>query len=113
MILRPPRSTLFPYTTLFRSSFRDAVNAGLAEQKARGEVAVDRWARIEKGAAAWYACVVHAYVKAYRENLANPLLGMPAERGDAPLKLSLLEQALDHLSSALLSRPDRVQTNLR
>ena len=26
---------------------------------------------------------------------------------------SVEEQALDHLSSALLSRPDRVQTNLR
>src|SRR3712207_7022942 len=25
MIRRPPRSTLFPYTTLFRSSFREAV----------------------------------------------------------------------------------------
>src|SRR2546430_7463621 len=25
MIRRPPRSTLFPYTTLFRSQFRDAV----------------------------------------------------------------------------------------
>src|SRR3712207_7142443 len=25
MIRRPPRSTLFPYTTLFRSSVRDAV----------------------------------------------------------------------------------------
>src|SRR3712207_7471597 len=27
MIRRPPRSTLFPYTTLFRSTFRDAVGA--------------------------------------------------------------------------------------
>src|SRR2546430_11189217 len=25
MIRRPPRSTLFPYTTLFRSSFREAM----------------------------------------------------------------------------------------
>src|SRR3712207_7200626 len=28
MIRRPPRSTLFPYTTLFRSPFRDAQVAG-------------------------------------------------------------------------------------
>src|SRR5256884_5469208 len=28
MIRRPPRSTLFPYTTLFRSSFQLPVNAG-------------------------------------------------------------------------------------
>src|SRR2546430_17661852 len=27
MIRRPPRSTLFPYTTLFRSHFRGSVNA--------------------------------------------------------------------------------------
>src|SRR5436305_11826458 len=30
MILRPPRSTLFPYTTLFRSLLRDARQAELA-----------------------------------------------------------------------------------
>src|SRR2546430_5231569 len=28
MIRRPPRSTLFPYTTLFRSRILDAVSAG-------------------------------------------------------------------------------------
>src|SRR5256885_11513994 len=28
MIRRPPRSTLFPYTTLFRSEVRDAIRAG-------------------------------------------------------------------------------------
>src|SRR3712207_6939270 len=36
MIRRPPRSTLFPYTTLFRSDFtqqRGLTNAGLAEQQ--------------------------------------------------------------------------------
>src|SRR5256886_5231247 len=30
MIRRPPRSTLFPYTTLFRSLLRDALAAGAA-----------------------------------------------------------------------------------
>src|SRR2546422_5961360 len=38
MIRRPPRSTLFPYTTLFRSQFRRALNLrtqirGRVEQK--------------------------------------------------------------------------------
>src|SRR3712207_7984424 len=28
MIRRPPRSTLFPYTTLFRSGYRDVVRDG-------------------------------------------------------------------------------------
>src|SRR5687768_18248947 len=37
MILRPPRSTLFPYTTLFRSSFRF-----LADHRADGHQAAVR-----------------------------------------------------------------------
>src|SRR2546430_5619786 len=32
MIRRPPRSTLFPYTTLFRSVCRELYNAGLQER---------------------------------------------------------------------------------
>src|SRR5690242_20933948 len=32
MIRRPPRSTLFPYTTLFRSRFRHAGSEHIAEQ---------------------------------------------------------------------------------
>src|SRR5688572_31294877 len=31
MLRRPPRSTLFPYTTLFRSSMRTYTNLGIAE----------------------------------------------------------------------------------
>src|SRR5256885_7316482 len=38
MIRRPPRSTLFPYTTLFRSVFRELArpHAGHAEVQRRG-----------------------------------------------------------------------------
>src|SRR2546430_2160676 len=36
MIRRPPRSTLFPYTTLFRSLFRDAAKRGTAPKSERG-----------------------------------------------------------------------------
>src|SRR3712207_322325 len=40
MIRRPPRSTLFPYTTLFRSRLRDGTKSGLDrslhEQPAKG-----------------------------------------------------------------------------
>src|SRR2546430_9325392 len=32
MIRRPPRSTLFPYTTLFRSHFEDQLLAGLGRE---------------------------------------------------------------------------------
>src|SRR3712207_9059589 len=42
MIRRPPRSTLFPYTTLFRSPYVFAeVNAMKAAARARGEDVVD------------------------------------------------------------------------
>src|SRR5437763_12316389 len=33
MIPRPPRSTLFPYTTLFRSKTRSAVSAAISERQ--------------------------------------------------------------------------------
>src|ERR1043165_4009590 len=50
MIRRPPRSTLFPYTTLFRSLRRDAAvieRAELGEQRARfGERGLGR--RVEQ-----------------------------------------------------------------
>src|SRR5256885_11356851 len=39
MIRRPPRSTLFPYTTLFRSAIYDALT--LAQQQARQELRAD------------------------------------------------------------------------
>src|SRR3712207_8945619 len=57
MIRRPPRSTPFPYTTLFRSYSIDDVHPGMFEVDAGG-VAVagelyrlpdDVWARVEAG----------------------------------------------------------------
>src|ERR1039457_6051269 len=39
MIRRPPRSTLFPYTTLFRSRLRDMID-GLNDEKGLGEYLV-------------------------------------------------------------------------
>src|SRR2546421_6898699 len=37
MIRRPPRSTLFPYTTLFRSAQRERVTQVLERQRVLGE----------------------------------------------------------------------------
>src|SRR3712207_7326507 len=37
MIRRPPRSTLFPYTTLFRSAGRGVVRAARAEVRRAGD----------------------------------------------------------------------------
>src|SRR5260370_22515294 len=39
MIRRPPRSTLFPYTTLFRSLFAD-LSVGMADHRVIGEARV-------------------------------------------------------------------------
>src|SRR3712207_8578065 len=41
MIRRPPRSTLFPYTTLFRSGDVDDAAAAALEHPAPGELAED------------------------------------------------------------------------
>src|SRR5947199_7479944 len=37
MIRRPPRSTLFPYTTLFRSHLRDLLGSRLRDVRSLGE----------------------------------------------------------------------------
>src|SRR2546430_11564893 len=42
MIRRPPRSTLFPYTTLFRSDRRVHAEQNLAEGNRRGVAEIDR-----------------------------------------------------------------------
>src|SRR5256885_10921609 len=52
MIRRPPRSTLFPYTTLFRSDELRAAPAAVAEQLERP---VDRAVDV---AAPWQRCAV-------------------------------------------------------
>src|SRR5256885_5267494 len=48
MIRRPPRSTLFPYTTLFRSKARHAVAAENLEEPARMPQHVERGAEDRK-----------------------------------------------------------------
>src|SRR3712207_7556567 len=49
MIRRPPRSTLFPYTTLFRSEFEGAANP-FQEAFEEEEVIIDRYASLEASA---------------------------------------------------------------
>src|SRR3712207_7329820 len=64
MIRRPPRSTLFPYTTLFRSDTHQVARAGLGKL----QVAADY---VEGGAAGAY----HAHLRAR-------LLAYPVQDGD-------------------------------
>src|SRR2546430_9919076 len=51
MIRRPPRSTLFPYTTLFRSAVRARVRLALAERavrRQRAAVGADHHVRVDQ-----------------------------------------------------------------
>src|SRR2546426_8658505 len=49
MIRRPPRSPLFPYTTLFRSRSRARLSGGMSAQpepaSVSAEVEIERWTR--------------------------------------------------------------------
>src|SRR3989449_8760590 len=51
MIRRPPRSTLFPYTTLFRSLLQPAVQQSLHERLDRGLAEMEEMARDVEGEA--------------------------------------------------------------
>src|SRR3712207_8795490 len=60
MIRRPPRSTLFPYTTLFRSGQEPAQLAGREAHRAAGDLAVGVMRtlhRAEEGRQAGHALV--------------------------------------------------------
>src|SRR3989441_5883905 len=49
MIRRPPRSTLFPYTTLFRSRDRGGARGGIPEERRRSRgLSVDRGQRSQQ-----------------------------------------------------------------
>src|SRR3712207_8473643 len=60
MIRRPPRSTLFPYTTLFRS---DGARGELAVVQGQGQPAVE-------GPETFHAPLLHGYPRAFLEPLA-------------------------------------------
>src|SRR5574339_694327 len=48
MIRRPPRSTLFPYTTLFRSHAPAAARAALVDDRVSGVSAGRRWEETDR-----------------------------------------------------------------
>src|SRR5258708_24453128 len=48
MIRRPPRSTLFPYTTLFRSNERTAMMHFSNFANAAGQIKVEEWVKLAK-----------------------------------------------------------------
>src|SRR5436189_2952614 len=58
MIRRPPRSTLFPYTTLFRSRQRQLRSAHAA---GAGSAAVDRRREVEQRGGGVFVCEPYYY----------------------------------------------------
>src|SRR5260370_16498840 len=78
MIRRPPRSTLFPYTTLFRSQ---PVDPRAGKPLADGQVvALLKQAAAEQGVTAW---IVGGYVRDKLLGRAHPNPDVVVDRGDA------------------------------
>src|SRR3712207_7195033 len=89
MIRRPPRSTLFPYTTLFRSSIplmcgpEVAAGASVAEgtglertERGKGRDPAHRRAR--PGAAYFLALLISEIRRAHVLNPGTPIIRMPS-----------------------------------
>src|SRR5260370_38943812 len=96
MIRRPPRSTLFPYTTLFRSQLIHEKTAGnpffaiqfisaLAEQELL---------KVDNGEARWSWDLNRIYAKGYTDNVADLMVGklnrLPVETQSALQQLACL-----------------------
>src|SRR2546430_6962839 len=72
MIRRPPRSTLFPYTTLFRSLAKRAVEGGEKEATAKLDAAeADLTAAQKHGAPAIVVCTLRAKIREDRGDRAG------------------------------------------
>src|SRR3712207_7588707 len=69
MIRRPPRSTLFPYTTLFRSLYFYAV--GYLSGRRTGRVGRGSWAGAASGLAFGVAVCAHMLVVAFTEGVSQ------------------------------------------
>src|SRR2546428_9433451 len=101
MIRRPPRSTLFPYTTLFRSLADGIARLVALAAKGRNE-------RVGAGVATTHGGGQHPYVVV--EEHAHPQLGrepaLPLPRGDhrvaqADRKSTRLNSSHDQISYAV------------
>src|SRR3712207_3438029 len=102
MIRRPPRSTLFPYTTLFRSGFV-AYKSIYSHPNGRFE---DRVALLEEVA----ACPTSACAaRLLRDNDADPVDGLVLQRDGESLVLPfMVDDFPDRTERAEVAFPDRV-----
>src|SRR3989449_11773238 len=127
MIRRPPRSTLFPYTTLFRSLHR--IRQGIPGRRGAGELGVSQREPVqfgdldgvEHGPARWSRRVAHVAVPvltgtadagrsaAFRDVRQDDDLGVT---GHAPALTEDVEFDLDEAARKrhILSRRDRLPT---
>src|SRR3712207_9560975 len=91
MIRRPPRSTLFPYTTLFRSGLDRHYGWACAADPAQPNV--------------WYISVSPGAMKAHSENNAQAAIFRWTDEGWQRLAGGLPEP-LDYMPYALLTDPE-------
>src|SRR5688572_31754938 len=77
MIRRPPRSTLFPYTTLFRSgatALRGTIAVGVQDASTPANTDVDFTLRLERGGALAFRSEEHTSELQSQSNLVCRLL---------------------------------------
>src|SRR3712207_8584439 len=99
MIRRPPRSTLFPYTTLFRSQVRSSADRHPRDRGVRG----DRL-RGKLGG--------HRALRAQQAGLAEELLG-PPERHPQDRKSTRLNSSHANISYAVFCLKKKTTTRQR
>src|SRR5256884_7375120 len=79
MIRRPPRSTLFPYTTLFRSSFRDL------ERELRSNLVYRRFTRFDAEATPDFSTFSRTFAllsPQITEQIHQRVVGLARERSE-------------------------------
>src|SRR2546430_8115517 len=95
MIRRPPRSTLFPYTTLFRSEFRKGIERLLDLANEVGETA------IMCAEAVWWRChrsLISDYLKARGMEVMHILDANKAEPHPFTSAARIINGALSYAS---------------
>src|SRR2546427_11149588 len=106
MIRRPPRSTLFPYTTLFRSPDRQPIAPGRAGHLDRLDVVADRRDKLHsngvRGAGPLGGWPEQGATR-LRSSTRHPLHGV---RGAGPLGGSAKPQRVRRARRACVSRPE-------
>jgi len=109
MIRRPPRSTLFPYTTLFRSPEIGAAEPSKAVETVRARVHQDLGRNLDAEALRDFTLEFHVYPESSQDESksgprpVDPLLHPDLHNGDRRRRWSdWIKRALDVVTSAVL-----------